>query len=49
MMKLSIAGLACAGVLLAFADDAYAHGGQYRGPGDVALYPTELRGQVVVL
>ncbi|MEM7199315.1 MAG: HEAT repeat domain-containing protein [Planctomycetota bacterium] len=35
MKKLVLSGLACAGLLLAFAPTAYAHGGQYRGPGDV--------------
>jgi HEAT repeat protein len=35
MKKFVLSGLACAGLLLALPDTAYAHGGQYRGPGDV--------------
>lgn len=35
MKKLVLSGLACAGFLLALPEEGYAHGGQYRGPGDV--------------
>ena len=35
MKKFLITGLACAGLVLATAEPAFAHGGQYRGPGDV--------------
>ncbi|MEC7584535.1 MAG: HEAT repeat domain-containing protein [Planctomycetota bacterium] len=35
MNKLILAGLSCAGALALLAETAYAHGGQYRGPGDV--------------
>jgi len=35
MNKLLLTGLACAGLVLALPDTASAHGGQYRGPGDV--------------
>ncbi len=35
MKKLVFSGLACASLLLATPQVAYAHGGQYRGPGDV--------------
>ena len=35
MQKLILSGLACAGLLLAIPDTGYAHGGKYRGPGDV--------------
>ncbi len=35
MNKILLSGLACAGLLFALPDTAYAHGGQYRGPGDV--------------
>lgn len=35
MNKLLLAGLTCAGLLVALPETGYAHGGQYRGPGDV--------------
>lgn len=35
MKKLVLAGLACAGLIALVPTPAYAHGGQYRGPGDV--------------
>jgi HEAT repeat protein len=35
MKTFLISGLACAGLMLALPDTAMAHGGQYRGPGDV--------------
>ncbi|MBK8977319.1 MAG: HEAT repeat domain-containing protein [Planctomycetes bacterium] len=35
MNRLLITGLACAAFAFAAPDSAYAHGGQYRGPGDV--------------
>ncbi len=35
MNKILFAGLTCASLLLVFPEPAYAHGGQYRGPGDV--------------
>ncbi|MBK8101193.1 MAG: HEAT repeat domain-containing protein [Planctomycetes bacterium] len=35
MRKFVLAGLTCAGILALLPDTAMAHGGQYRGPGDV--------------
>ena len=35
MKKLVLAGLSCAGLMALLPTPAYAHGGQYRGPGDV--------------
>ncbi len=35
MNKILLTGLACAGLVLALPDTASAHGGRYRGPGDV--------------
>ena len=38
MKKLLVSGLACAGLMLALPESVSAHGGQYRGPGDVVFY-----------
>lgn len=35
MNKLLLVGLTCTGLLVALPETGYAHGGQYRGPGDV--------------
>ncbi len=35
MKKIVLAGMACAALLVALPETALAHGGQYRGPGDV--------------
>ncbi|MBL8748300.1 MAG: HEAT repeat domain-containing protein [Planctomycetes bacterium] len=35
MKKFVLSGLCCAGLMFLFAEQGHAHGGQYRGPGDV--------------